>query len=99
MTLCCLPGCLVSCDATPVVFRYKPDNVLFADTFINASRFAAVAARKLARDSKSESLDCTQMHALLQVSHHAAIHAAVHAAVPVAQLRLAFSSSKAMHSA
>lgn len=80
-----------------MLFRYKPDNVLIADTFINASRFAAVAARKLARDSKSESLDCTQMHALLQVSHHAAVHAAIHAAVPVAQLCHAFSLSNAMH--
>ena len=57
--------------------RYKPDNVLIVDTFINASRFAAVAARKLTRDSKSESLGCTHMHALLQVCPHAAVHAAV----------------------
>ena len=47
--------------------RYKPDNVLIADTLANASRFAAVAARKLTRDGKFESGGCIEIHALLQV--------------------------------
>lgn len=63
-----------------MLFRYKPDNVLISDTFINASRFAAVAARKLNRDAKAESLDYTHMHALLQVISYTSMHAACHAA-------------------
>ena len=47
--------------------RYKPDNVLISEALTNASRFAALAARKLTRDGKHQSGGGIEMHALLQV--------------------------------
>ncbi len=50
-----------------LVCRYKPDNVLTSDPLASASRFAAMAARKLSRDSKHGSGGGVELHALLQV--------------------------------
>ena len=48
--------------------RYKPDNVLISEALTNASRFAALAARKLTRDGRHQSGGGIDMHALLQVT-------------------------------
>ena len=56
------------------VSRYKPDNVLLHDRFVNVSRFAAVAARKLTRETKSEKTVCSKTHALLQVCVTLTVH-------------------------
>ncbi|DBB02120.1 TPA: hypothetical protein ACH3X3_011159 [Trebouxia sp. C0006] len=46
--------------------RYKPDEVLISDHLAFASRFAAMAARKLTPDSKRANVGGIELHALLQ---------------------------------
>lgn len=63
-SLCRLTGCKES----NAFCRYKPDEVLISDHLAFASKFAAMAARKLTPDSKRANVAGIELHALLQVS-------------------------------
>ncbi|KAA6416485.1 MAG: hypothetical protein FRX49_13545, partial [Trebouxia sp. A1-2] len=51
---------------TKATNRYKPDEVLISDHLAFASKFAAMAARKLTPDSKRANVAGIELHALLQ---------------------------------
>ncbi len=55
------------CKGRIAFCRYKPDEVLISDHLAFASRFAAMAARKLSPDSKRVNVATIELHALLQV--------------------------------